>query len=99
MATLRQIAIILREQAKWGRVTQETLRKDAGISRQTLTNVLSGNADYKMTTLLAVIDRLGIDIVLLPKEAARGLADDLAPRKPEVKTGVQAALERIRNRD
>ncbi|NYT66883.1 helix-turn-helix transcriptional regulator [Alcaligenaceae bacterium] len=96
--TLSRIAAILRQQTKQQDLTQEVLRKSAGISRQTLTNVLSGNSDFKVTTLIAIADRLGLDVILLPKAAARGLADELAPRPPVVKTTVQAALERLHER-
>lgn len=96
--TLSQIATILRQQTKQQKLTQEELRKNAGISRQTLTNVLSGNSDFKVTTLLAVADRLGLDVILLPKAVARGLADELTPKPPVVKTTVQAALERLHKR-
>lgn len=97
-ATLSQIATMLRQQAKRQDLTQEVLRKSAGISRQTLTNVLSGNSDFKVTTLIAIADRLGLDVILLPKAAARGLADEFTPRPPVVKTTVQAALDRLQER-
>lgn len=77
--TLSSISASLRRQAKELGLTQEALRKDAGISRQTLTNVLSGNSDFRVTTLIAVADRLDMDVVFLPKTAARGLADELSP--------------------
>ncbi len=96
--TLSQIGTILRQQVKRQNLTQEVLRTNVGISRQTLTNVLSGNSDFKVTTLLAIADRLGLEVILLPKAAARGLADELAPRPPVVKTTVQAALERLHER-
>ena len=98
MTTLSQIATILRQQVKQHKSTQEALRKNVGISRQTLTNVLSGNSDFKVTTLLAIADRLGLDVIILPKTAARGLEDELTPRPPIVKTTVQAALDRLQER-
>jgi transcriptional regulator with XRE-family HTH domain len=99
MRTLGEIASALRERAKTGRVTQESLRKNAGISRQTLTNVLSGNCDYKVTTLLAIVDRLGLELVLVPKAAAAGLAGGFdATKRPTVKSIVQEALERLHSK-
>jgi len=78
------------------KITQAALGHDAGISRRTLTNVLSGTSDYKVTTLLAVADRLGLEIVVLPKEAARGLESAaFTPTAPKVRTAVQAALDRL----
>jgi transcriptional regulator with XRE-family HTH domain len=98
MQTLQKIASTLRHRQKLAGISQERLRSDAGVSRQTLTNVLSGNHDYKLTTLLAVADRLGYEMVLVPREAAAGLsvAD---PTAPLVKTRVQAALDQIEARN
>ena len=96
MTTLLQLSIWLRQQLLRYGGTQESLRLDAGISRQTLTNVLSGTVDYKVTTLLAVADRLGLDVVLVPKGAVAGLQLTPQDTPPLVKTGVQAALEKLR---
>ncbi|MES2537582.1 MAG: helix-turn-helix transcriptional regulator [Pseudomonadota bacterium] len=97
MQTLQKIASTLRHRQKLEGVSQERLRGDVGVSRQTLTNVLSGEHDYKLTTLLAVADRLGFEMVLVPKEAASGLSTT-TPTAPLVKTRVQAALERLETR-
>lgn len=94
MATLSSISQTLRKQLQALKLTQETVRQDTGITRRTLTNVLSGKQDYKLTTLLAIADRLGLDVVLLPKEAARGI--NLTPTPPKVTSTVQATLERLR---
>jgi transcriptional regulator with XRE-family HTH domain len=94
MQTPQQIATTLRNRLKREGISQERLRSDVGVSRQTLTNVLSGSHDYKLTTLLAVADRLGFEMVLLPKEAAAGLSSTDATA-PLVKTRVQAALDRL----
>jgi transcriptional regulator with XRE-family HTH domain len=93
MQTLQQIAELLKAQLKTGQLTQEALRSEAGISRQTLTNVLSGHQDYKLTTLLAVSDRLGLELALVPKNL--GDSFQSAPSTPVIKSVVQAALDRI----
>lgn len=94
MPTLQSIAETLRQRLRLGRTSQETLRAAAGISKQTLTNVLSGKADYKLTTLLAVADKLGLELVLLPKGAASGVQMEAAGT-PAVKSRVQAALDQV----
>ena len=94
MATLGSIASRLREQLAWTRTPKLALAADAGITHRTLSHVLSGEADYKVSTLLAVIDRLGLDVVIVPKSAAAGLVD-AAPRA-SIRTAVDVALERIR---
>lgn len=96
--TLQELANILKTRTKQEKLTQDVLRKSAGISRQTLTNVFSGKADFKVTTLIAVADRLGLEVVLLPKAVSPALADEWRPRPPIVKSVVQAALDKINRR-
>jgi len=96
MTDLRQIASTLRWQLKRKGMTQESLRQQAGVARQTLTNVLSGEEDYKVTTLLTLADRLGLDVVLVPKAVAPALAAQDSP--PRIKSAVEAALERLQQR-
>jgi len=92
--TLSDIATVLRSRLKQNRLNQEALRSSAGISKRTLTNVLSGEHDFKVTTLFAIADRLGLELLLVPKGAASGLTSG-DPPSPLVKTRVQAALERV----
>lgn len=100
MATLSSIARLFRSQISRLKLSQQQLGKDAGISRRTLTNVLSGSSDYKVTTLLAVADRLGLDVVVVPKDAARGLTEAaFSPSEPKVNTAVQTALDSLKRYD
>lgn len=100
MLTLASLSRLLLLRMKTLGIRQAELSVQAGIARRTLTAVLSGNADYKVTTLMAVADRLGYDIALVPKEAMSGLGegDAFTVRAPEVKTLVQLALERTRTK-
>ncbi len=70
------------------------LKSQAGISQRTLTNVLSGTEDYKVSTLMAVADRLGLELVLVPKAAAVAVEAGKTTA-PLVKSRVAAALERV----
>lgn len=88
MATLNSIADRLNVRIKETGVSRKDLRESAGLSIQTTINVLSGMHDYRMTSLLAMLDRLGLDLVLLPKDAAAALAPSSS-----VKTRVQRLLE------
>ena len=92
--TLQRLADLLRRQLQLSGLSQQRLRMAAGISKQTLTNVLSGSADYKVTTLLAVAEKLGLEVVLVPKGAAEAVHAELAA-PPAVKSRVQAALEQV----
>lgn len=92
MKTLQHLATTLRNRISHLNFTQEAVSADAGISRQTLSKVLSGRADLKVTTLFALADRLGLEVILVPKELAPGMAPADAPR-PRVKNVVDAALD------
>ncbi|MBY4899169.1 hypothetical protein [Cupriavidus sp. AU9028] len=97
MRSLADIASFLRDRLHVSRVTQRVLGEEAGIARRTLTAVLSGQADYKVSTLLSVLDRLGYEIAIVPKDAAAGLAapPGFQPTQPAVKTVVASARERL----
>lgn len=97
MSDLQKIAENLRSRIKSTGITQAALRDAVGISRQTMANVLAGDKDYKLTTLLAVVDRLGLKIVIVPKAAASGLTEESTA--PIVKTKVQAALDSVGSKD
>jgi len=100
MHSLSELATLLRTQIKERDLTQQALREQAGLAKRTLENVLSGQADYKVTTLMAILDRLGLELVVVPKAAAAGLSD-LEPggqARSAVKTRVQAAQEAMQAR-
>ncbi|ARP95364.1 helix-turn-helix domain-containing protein [Bordetella genomosp. 13] len=79
--------------------TQATLREAAGVSQRTLTNVLSGEQDFKISTLLALADRMGLDVVLVPKGARAALDEGGAATPARIPTRVQRALRRLRGAD
>ena len=100
MKSLLDLAELLRSRLKAQGLSQRVLCARAGLARRTLENMLSGRVDYKVTTLIAVLDRLGLELVVVPKEAAPGLAD-LAPHtqaQSAVKTRLQAAREALQTR-
>lgn len=99
MKSLPEIASLLRKRLKENKMSQRELGEEAGIARRTLTHVLSGEADYKVTTLLSVLDRLGCELVIVPKGAAAGIANEstFEPSAPSVKSVVDAALERMKS--
>jgi transcriptional regulator with XRE-family HTH domain len=100
MKSLLDLAELLRARLKAQGVSQRTLGARAGLARRTLENMLSGRVDYKVTTLISVLDRLGLELVIVPKEAAPGLAELIpqAPARPAVKTRLQAAREALQAR-
>nr|WP_198981133.1 hypothetical protein [Herbaspirillum sp. ASV7] len=48
-----------------------------------------------VTTLMAVLDRLGHEMVIVPKTAVRAFSSEREPTKPIVKTKVQVAIEKL----
>jgi len=97
MKTLSEIASFLRGRMKATSLTQSEMSAAAGLSRRTLTAVLSGEADYRVTTLIAVLDRLDYELVFVPKGATAGLTDESrAPTKPMIKTRVERAQEVVK---
>jgi transcriptional regulator with XRE-family HTH domain len=90
MPSISEISAALRQAMRAAGMTQQALRQSAGVSRQTLTNVLKGTEDFKVSTLLALADRLGLELLLVPKAAARGL------REPPGAPVVETVVDRVR---
>lgn len=66
-----------------------------GVSQRTLTKVLSGQEDFKVSTFFALADRLGLELLLVSKETVQAVAAGQVT-VPVVKSLVQGALERAR---
>ena len=97
MKNISEIVDVLRRQAAQTGLSSKALAEQTGTTTQTLWKVMKGSHDFKVSTLLALADRLGLEVVLIQKDAAPGLVGDVAGT-PAVKTRVQAALERIPGR-
>lgn len=95
MKTHSEISTLLRERIQTQGLTQAVLRESAGIAQRTLTNVLSGEQDFKVSTLLALLDRLDLELILVPKGASQA-APAWQVTQPNIPTRVQVALERAR---
>lgn len=95
MKSITEIATGLRSQLKASGMTQAALRAAAGLSARTLTLLLSGSHDFKLSTLLAVADRLGLEMVLVPKGAAAGLVPINAAAPTAVPSLIDLAQRRI----
>lgn len=93
MNTISQVSAEIRSVLQTSGLRQADLREAAGVSRQTLANVLSGTEDYKLSTLLGLADKLGLELLLLPKGAARGL--QASPTAPVVESVIDRARSRL----
>jgi len=96
MNTIPELSAQLKARLAQRGQTQASLRVAAGVSQRTLTHVLGGEQDYKVSTLLAVADRLGLDVVLLPKGASAALGEPGPAPQARIPTRVQQALRRLR---
>lgn len=94
MKTHAEIAEALREAIKQRGLTQAQLRKEAGLSQRTLTKVLSGKEDFKLSTLFALADRLGLTLLLAPRQVAPAVAAGPVT-EPAVQSRVSRALQRV----
>jgi transcriptional regulator with XRE-family HTH domain len=90
MRTVTELAALLAARRKRLDTPKLKLAADAGITPKTLGHVLSGEQDFKVSTLLAVADRLGLEVMLVPKGARGGVSED--QQAPRILTRVQAAL-------
>lgn len=97
MQTLPEIADTLRDAARRHGMTQARLADAAGVSPRTLTHVLSGQEDFRVTTLMAVAQRLGLDLVLVPQGVAAAVAGG-ASEGPPVRSVINEALEAAQTR-
>lgn len=92
MNTVAEVSAELRKTLELSGFDQKTLRESVGVSRQTMSNVLKGTEDFKLTTLLAVADRLGLALVLVPKAGARVL------QSSGTQAIVETRVDRVRKR-
>ena len=97
MNTLPEFAALLRQRMAAMGATQLALSQAAGLTRRTLALVLSGRHDFKLTTLLALLDKRGLEIVVVPKGAAASLASTSAAdtAAPPVKSLIDLGQERL----
>lgn len=94
MKTTSELADLIRAQLRSLRLTQTELASTSGVARRTLAQVLRGDSDLKLSTLFALADRIGLEVVLVPKTAADGIA--AGPATPAVKSHVDVVLENLR---
>ncbi|MBQ0937863.1 hypothetical protein [Ideonella paludis] len=94
MNTIQDVSAALRKALQESGKTQQALRESAGLSRQTMVNVMRGSEDYRLSTLLAVADRLGLALVLVPKSSAAGL--QASSQAPAVESVVDLARQMLK---
>jgi transcriptional regulator with XRE-family HTH domain len=95
MRTLQDIAAVLDSARKQQRIPLYALIAASGLTAVTIRGLLSGKKDARLTTLMEIAERLGYEVMLVPRDVAGSLvsADDAAPA---VESLVEAALTRRR---
>lgn len=94
MNSIAEISERIRQRLHEQGQTQASLRESAGVAQRTLTNVLSGEQDFKVSTLLALADRVGLELLLVPKGAAVAI-DATGVTKPKIPTRIEMARRRL----
>lgn len=74
MNTLKSLAEGLRRNRKI--VSDVDLASRTGLTRQSVSRALSGKQNFTVTTLLALADANGQEVLLVPKQVARALMED-----------------------
>lgn len=81
MNTLSDIAKALADEKERRNISDSALAREAGMTRLTAIRALGGRENFGVTTLLALADRLGLEVMLVPKEAAKALRGGTATAK------------------
>lgn len=74
MNTLKSLAEGLRQGRKIASDVDLALK--TGLTRQSVSRALSGKQNFTVTTLLALADANGLEVMLVPREFARALSGD-----------------------
>jgi len=72
MNSVPDIARTLHDAARACGVSIVDLSAKAGLSRPTTRKALNGLDDFRITTLVALAEQLGLDVVLVPKSVSAG---------------------------
>ncbi|SFV02274.1 transcriptional regulator, XRE family [Polaromonas sp. YR568] len=73
MKTLSEIASRLEEERQRLMLDYQTLAERTGLTPLSVRSVLQGRTAPRITTLMAIADQLGLEVLLLPKVVASGL--------------------------
>ncbi|MEJ7931986.1 helix-turn-helix transcriptional regulator [Ramlibacter sp. AN1015] len=77
-----ELATTLEDARLAQQVTFEELAAAAGLSRLATRRVLRAESAPRVTTLMAIADKLGLELVLVPRQVAAGLAAPASSQRP-----------------
>lgn len=90
MRTLAEFAAALTNAKKTRKLTANALAQRTGLTSQAVRQILAGETAPRLTNAMALASELGLELVLLPKDAAQSLA---AP--PQAPRTVVSDVERL----
>lgn len=70
MRTLKDLTDALEARRASEGIDKTSLASQVGISRITASRILASQSNFSVTTLLGLADRLGLEVLLVPKDAA-----------------------------
>ena len=73
MKTLSEVASRLEDERRRLMLDYQALAERTGLTPLSVRNVLQGRSAPRITTLMAIADQLGLEVLLLPKVVAAGL--------------------------
>lgn len=84
MQTLQQVADALESRRQTLQITYDDLAARAGLTPLATRRALQGTASPRITTLMDLADKLGLEVVLLPRQVANHLhvAQEPPPYRP-----------------
>lgn len=94
--TLADIANTLQQRRKELRLSYRELGERAGVTELSARAVLLGQSAPKLTTLIALAEVLGLELVLLPKVVAEGMAAGQAQETAPL-SAVEQLVQKLRD--
>ena len=82
MKTLSEIATRLEDERRRLMLDYQALAERTGLTPLSVRGVLQGRTAPRITTLMAIADQLGLEVLLLPKVVATGLQAHTAEEPP-----------------
>ena len=73
MKTLSEVAASLESQRRRLGLDYQAVAESTGLTPLSVRSVLQGKTAPRVTTLMAIADQLGLEVLLLPKVVAAGL--------------------------
>ena len=92
MKTLREMATRLEAERQRLKLDYQSIAANTGLTPLSVRSVLQGRTAPRITTLMAIADQLGLEVLLLPKVLAAGLEAHGAAGAGE---GAEPALSQV----